>query len=213
MNAQAPLDAAGRATDPGFPGLRPFDGDEAPAPARRKAELIAGSGPAGWREIIDSFSADPGGGGPLLRTLAWGLTTERLLRWMCLAARLEEIVSERKRQSQALITAERWLREQDDALRYEAYRQGQAENFATPAAMAALATFVSGPSLAPADAPAEPPAPGLGRASATSVLMAAAGSDALTVDGFGRVNKIGLDLARGGDGRSGARDALTGAVG
>lgn len=195
-------------SDPEFPGLRPFDPGAAPLVARERAKRMGGS--PGWGGVIDGFRADPAGASPLLQTLAWGLDHDLLLRWMCLAARLEEVVSARSPLSAALVTAERWVRERQDSLRYEAYRQAQRENFATPGAMAAMATFVSGPSLAPADAPTEAPSPALGRASATSVLMAVGGSETLSANGFERVNLIGLDLARGRDGRAGAREALIG---
>jgi hypothetical protein len=198
------------ATDAAYPGLRPFDGEALPWPARLKAEILGAQHEPSWHATVDRLAATPAGDPPLLNALAWGLTTERLLRWMCLAARLEEVVSARKTRSAALVSAEQWLREKDDKQRYEAYRLGQAEDFATPAAMAAMATFAAGHSMAPEGAPIEAPPPGLGRSTATSVLVTAAASEALAEDGFMRVNMIGLDLARGGDGRAGARDALTG---
>jgi hypothetical protein len=210
LSPQPPISRLAAGIDAAFSGLRSFVPDALPWPSSLKAEILSQQPEPSWQATVDQLTASPGGPPPLLSALAWGLSADALLRWMCLAARLEEIVSGRKPRSAALIIAEQWLRERDDHLRYEAYRLGQAEDFATPAAMAAMATYVSGPSLAPEEAPAEPPSPGLGRSTATSVLVSAAGSEALASSGFIRVNMIGLDLAKGGDGRSGARYALAG---
>lgn len=206
MTAAAAASTALPAKPQEFPGLRPLDISALPVTKTWKIALSADN-PADWAHAIGRMAENAGGGGPLLQSLAWGLETGALLRWACLAARLEEILSGRAR-SEALIIAERWLREQKEPLRYEAYRLAEAEDFATPATMAAVAAYASGPSLAPADAPPSPPSPGLGRSTATGVLVSVASAEALENGGFARVNMIGLDLARGGDGRRGAHDAL-----
>lgn len=190
-----------------FPALRPYD-----AGALARAAKVAASA-GNWRELVAVLQQDAAGPPALIRALAWGLETPVLLRWVCLAARLEEVLAAREPRSQALIDAEKWLREGDEPLRYSAQRHAVDEEFATPGALAAMAVFLSGPSLGQPDQPADPPPPNLARSTAGSALTATAGAPALAPDGFGRINLIGLDLAGGGDGRAGARDALAGAKG
>ncbi|CAN5127198.1 hypothetical protein BH11PSE2_BH11PSE2_19230 [soil metagenome] len=194
------------AVEIGYPALPPYDAEAFP-PALAKNEHLASA--RLWADAIALMIADAPSAGALMQALAFGLETPNLLRWACLAARLEEVVSARKKRSEALVAAERWLREGGEPLRYEAYRLAHAEEYDSPGAMAAVAAFTSGPSLAPIDQPPSPPGSGLARSSATGVLVTVAACDALGAHGFERVNLIGLDLARGGDGRSGARDALS----
>ena len=145
-------------------------------------------------------------GSELLDALCWGLPIAERLRWTVLAARLAEVAGEEGRSSAALASAERWLRDRDDAVRRRAYVQAQAEGMATPGALAALCAFVSGPNLAPEGSPEQPAAPDVGRRAAAGALLSAAA--ALGPSGLDAVNHIGLDLAQGRDGREAARLGL-----
>ena len=148
----------------------------------------------------------PERGGDLVAALCWGLPVAERLRWVVLAARLAEVTAADGRPSAALESAERWLRDRDDALRRRAFRQAQAEGMATPGALAGLCAFVSGPSLAPEGAPEQPAGPDVGcRAAAGALLSSAA---AIGNDGLDAVNHIGLELAQGRDGREAARRGL-----
>lgn len=193
---------------PRFVALRPFDPQALARATRLDTASFAALGAEAWDDLVTSLQTDPSRTPALSRALAWGLEAPALLRWVCLAARLEEVVSERAERSGALICAERWAREGQDDVRYEAYRLAREEDFATPAALAALAVYVSGPSLAPEGAPPEPPSPNLGASTALGALMAVAVSEALGAKGFDCINTIGLDLACGQDGKAGARRAL-----
>ena len=177
-----------------YPGLLGF----APELARRLTGLETLSG---WDDAIPKAAeASPPVG--LLRLLAASLTGERLMRWTCLAVRLEEVLS-RRAPSPALVAAEKLLRETDPALGPEAERLAEAEGFETPAALAALAVvaFRAGGDLRPAT-----------RATANGVLTMVAAGEVLGAAGFELLNRIGLDLARGGDGRAGAHDAMSAAA-
>ncbi len=193
------------------PRLRPLDravlAEALNAPALRQ-------GGERWTDLLAELQADPPQTMLLLRVLGWGLGLRELLWWGCLSAKLEEIVSRRRPPSRALLAAERWLREGEDEVRYEAFRAARDEGRASPGVLMGYAAFAAGPSLAPADAPAEPAPPGTPRQAACGVLLAAATAPALEATGFGfeLVNMIGLDIARGGDGRGAARRALATAM-
>jgi hypothetical protein len=75
--------------------------------------------------------------------------------------------------------------------------------FETPAAWAAVAAFWSGPSMAPPDLPAVPPAPHLtGVAVFGAVTLAAVQTEAALADEKRqRYIKIAVDIANGGSGR------------
>lgn len=191
-----------------YPRLRPLEPDALKTSADLpEADLMQAGEPATWEPLIQALSA-PERGPLLLRSLAWGLPTTELLWWACLSARLEEIVSGQASRSQALVLAERWLREKDDSVRYEAYQRSRAEKARGAAPLVAMAAFASGPSLAPAGSPPEPPPPELGRDTATSALLVAAAAPHMGETGFSRVNAIGLEIAAGGDGREAARRGL-----
>lgn len=193
--------------DSDHPRLRPLD---RAALAEALGEPSLRDGGERWSDLLAELQADPPRTTLLLRTLGWGLGLRELLWWGCLSAKLEEIVSGRRPPSRALLAAERWLREGEDEVRYEAYRAARDEGRASPAVLMGYAAFAAGPSLAPADAPPEPAPPGTPRGAAGGVLLAAATAPALeaTGSGFELVNMIGLDIARGGDGRAAARRAL-----
>ncbi len=191
-----------------YPRLRPLD-----LGALRNLGLSAGLAaaagePPAWPSLIQALRADPSHRLELLRALAWGMDDLDRLWWTCIAARLEEIASGRGERSQALVLSERWLREKDDSVRYEAFRRSREEGSRGPASMVGMAAFVAGPSLAPPDKPVEAPPPSLPFEAALGVLVATAAAPAMGEDGFTHVNAIGLDVASGADGREPARNAL-----
>ena len=173
---------------------------------------LAGTPPV-WPPLIEPLKHGTDTQTMLLRALIWGLPQPERLWWACLSARLEEIVSGRPTRSQSLILAERWVREGDEAVRYEAFHRARDEGSMGPAPLVAMAAFVSGPSLAPQGAPVEAPPADLARSSTLSALMVAAGAKPLGARGFPLINSIGLDIAAGGDGREAARRALAAATG
>ena len=192
-----------------FPRLAPIDAPALAAFAEIPPFVMAKAGtPPAWAPLIEPLRTAIDTQPMLLRSLVWGLAQPDRLWWACLSARLEEILSARPTRSQSLILAERWVREGDDAVRYEAFKRSRDETAMGAAPLVGLAAFVSGPSLAPPDEPVEAPPADLPRASTLSALMVAAGAKPLGDQGFERVNSIGLDIAAGGDGREAARRAL-----
>ena len=171
-----------------------------------------GAGEAGerWSALLADLRRSPPRPALLSRVLAWGLSDEDLLRWALLAARLEEVLRRPPRPSRALVSAERWMRDRDETLRYDVFALAQAEEKPSPGTLAGYAAFSSGPSLSPRDAEPAPPPPGLARRAASAALTAAAAAvdGSAPGRGFDAVNLIGLEMAAGGDGRAGARRAL-----
>ena len=203
--ASAPRQAAAT-----YPRLAPIDAEALAAFAEIPPFVMqkAGSPPA-WAPLLEPLRVSNDTQPMLLRSLVWGLAQPDRLWWACLSARLEEILSARTTRSQSLILAERWVREGEDAVRYEAFHRSRDESAMGAAPLVGIAAFVSGRSLAPPDAPVEEPPADLPRSSTLSALMVAAGAKPLGDKGFERVNAIGLDIAMGGDGREAARRALT----
>jgi hypothetical protein len=193
--------------------LVPIDDPEALAGfAQIPSELMAQAGrPAQWGDLVRVLRASPDRQPMLMRALVWGLPPEHSLWWACLAARLEEILSGRSQRSQALVLAERWIREGEEPVRYEAFQRAREESALGAAPLVGMAAFVSGPSLGPQDGPEEKPPADLGRQSTLGALTTAAAAKPLKEDGFRLVNSIGLDIAAGGDGREAARRALAAA--
>lgn len=192
-----------------FPRLAPIDVEALAAFAEIPPFVMAKAGtPPAWAPLIEPLRISNDTQPMLLRSLVWGLAQPERLWWACLSARLEEILSGRTTRSQSLILAERWVREGDDAVRYEAFHRSRDESAMGAAPLVGLAAFVSGASLGPHGGPVEEPPAELPRASVLSALMVAAGAKPLGDKGFERVNSIGLDIAAGGDGREAARRAL-----
>lgn len=195
-------------TDPA-PRLKPIDLEALRSQGVPAAVLAEAGEPPTWPPLIGRLRADPDRPLDLMRALAWGMDDPERLWWTCLAGRLEETASGRQGRSEALVLSERWLREKDDSVRYQAFERSREESALGPAAMVGLAAFVCGPSLAKPDQPAEPPPPNLPFETTLGALVAIAASPFLGPDGFHHIAGIGLDIAAGGDGREAARNALT----
>ena len=196
--------------DPDYPRLRAFD-LEALREAVDAPGLAVGGEARAWRALIPLLRGARGEAPTLTRVLAWGLGEMELIWWACLAARFEETLSGRRAVSEALVMAQRWLRDRDEAVRYMAFERAQSETRATAGTLAAYAVFAAGPSLAPRDAAPAPAPPGVARGAALATLMSAAAAPAMaaTTVGFDLVNRIGLEIAAGRDGRAAARGALS----
>lgn len=161
--------------------------------------------PDGLADVLEALSFEESFHMQMIRVLALGLGQREGVWWAILCARLEEALA-KVMPSDALKLAERWVREQDDALRHEAFAKAQTEGMDQPASLACMAAFLSGPSLAPAGQPAHPPAPFVGNHSvATAVLAAHLASRASVAIGLTQLLLIGLDVAAGRDGRTLAR--------
>jgi hypothetical protein len=188
--------------DPAYPALRPFDLETLREAVDAKGLSVrAYDNMHAWGPFLRLLRAERGEAATLTRVLSWALAETDLIWWACLAARFEETLSRRRSVSEALVLAQRWLRERDEAVRYRAFDLAQ---------QAAYAVFAAGPSLAPRDAPAAAPPPGVARGAASGALMAAASAPAMAATGLGfdLVNRIGLEIAAGRDGRAAARGAL-----
>jgi hypothetical protein len=197
--------------DPAYPALRPFDLETLREAVDAKGLSVrAYDNMHAWGPFLRLLRAERGEAATLTRVLSWALAETDLIWWACLAARFEETLSRRRSVSEALVLAQRWLRERDEAVRYRAFDLAQQETKPTAGTLAAYAVFAAGPSLAPRDAPAAAPPPGVARGAASGALMAAASAPAMAATGLGfdLVNRIGLEIAAGRDGRAAARGAL-----
>ena len=193
-----------------YPRLAAFDGPSVAAILQMTPGEWDASAISSWRSLIGRLADDRNLQPRLTRCLTLALELSGLLRWACLATRLEEVLRDLPA-SQALICAERWLRNPDESTRYEAARLAELEDYDTGGALAAQAVFSSGASLAPLGEPPQPPGRNLARKAAAGALSAIAA--ALGGQGFWLINRIGLEIAAGGDGRRGAQLALDAAAG
>lgn len=103
----------------------------------------------------------------------------------------------------ARVAAETWVRTQTEEARRDAMALAEQVGFQTPEAWAAVAAFWSGPSIAPENLPANPPAPHLtGVAVAGAVVLASVrGDPALRLIRLERFLGSAREIARGGAGR------------
>ncbi len=172
--------------------------------------------PDGLADVLEALSFEESFHPSMIRVLAMSLGPREGVWWAILCARLEEALA-KVAPSDALKVAERWVREQEDGLRYDAFSKAQAEGMDQPASLTCMAAFLSGPSLAPPGQPAHPPAPFVASQSiATAVLSAHLASRASVAIGLTHLLVIGLDVAAGRDGRTLARQvykALSGETG
>lgn len=97
----------------------------------------------------------------------------------------------------ALEATSKWIVEQTDDYRRAAGAAAEALDYDSAAAMAALAAFMCGDTLGPADAPAAPPPPTAApQAIAGSICMAAAAGDAESInDHFRQFIERGIERA------------------
>ncbi len=161
--------------------------------------------PDGLADVLEALSFEDSFHALMVRVLALAFGPREGIWWAILCVRLEEALAGVE-PSKALKLAERWVREQDDALRYEAFSMAQASGMDQPASLTCMAAFLCGPSLAPLGEPAQPPAPFIGKQSiATAVMSAHLASRASVAIELTHLLIIGLDVAAGRDGRTVAR--------
>jgi hypothetical protein len=96
----------------------------------------------------------------------------------------------------ALDAAEKWIAQPAEDNRRAAMRAGETAGFDTPAGCACLAAFLSGPSMAPPEAPAVPPGPhDSARAVAGAVIAAAVSVPEMMEENFRAFAQQGLEVA------------------
>jgi hypothetical protein len=100
-----------------------------------------------------------------IRFLAWALPRREAVWWACQCIRaagrataVSAVSAEGAAEDPALAAAEKWAASATEDHRRAAFDAGEALKFETPAALAALAAFWSGGSLAPPKLPVVPPA-------------------------------------------------------
>lgn len=142
-----------------------------------------------------------------IRVLAVALPRREAVWWACLAAREALPAAEdQAAEAAALTAAEAWVFKPTEENRRACFAPGQAVEFSTPAAYAALAAYWSGGSLAPPESPVVVP-PGdmlTGTAAAAAVLLSAAREPAAVKLHYKNALEQAVDIANGGNGRRGA---------
>ena len=136
--------------------------------------------------------------------LAFALPKREAVWWACMCARADLKESAPAPVVAALAAAEAWVYRPTEENRRAAWERAKEGKFETPSVWAAVAAFWSGPSLAPPDLPAVPPAPHLtGVAVSGAVTLAAVQTEApLADEKRQRYIKIAIDIANGGSGRA-----------
>jgi len=139
-----------------------------------------------------------------VRFLAHALPKREAVWWACLCARAVADPKPAAAETAALQTAEKWIADPSEEHRRPAWPAAEAAELGTPAGCAAAAAFWSGGSLAPPEAPLVPPAETLtGAAVAGAVCLAAVQREPEHApDKYRLFIAQGLDIARGGTGRS-----------
>lgn len=142
-----------------------------------------------------------------VRFLAYSLKPREAVWWACLAARayIEAGHPVEPVDNEALSAAEAWVFKPDEDNRRTAYDRAMVTGFRTPASWAAMASFWSGGSIAPANLPAVPPPPNaLGRAIWGAVAIATVTNPKSPQDMEARHRAFlrqGIDIAQGGNGQ------------
>lgn len=107
------------------------------------------------------------------KLFAHALPRREAVWWACMCAAHTQTPNIAETDRLAREAAEQWVRQQREDQRYAAMTQAERAGFQSPEAWAAVAAFWSGPSIAPAEAVAVPPAPHLaGVAVAGAVALA-----------------------------------------
>jgi hypothetical protein len=107
------------------------------------------------------------------RVLAFALPKREAIWWVCQCLRQGKI-AESPLDLAAIVAAERWVTAPDDERRRAAHAASEAVGVGTPAGCVALATFLSGGSLAPPNVADVPPADHLSAAAVAGALAMAA---------------------------------------
>jgi hypothetical protein len=134
-----------------------------------------------------------------VRLLGHALPKREAVWWACLCTRAVVGASPPVPAAEALRVAEKWVQEPVEDNRRPAMAAAEAAEFGTPAGCAALATYWSGGSLAPPDAPVIPPDEHLtGHGAGCAVLLAAVYQDAgKAPERYAQFLKEGIKVAEG----------------
>jgi hypothetical protein len=133
-----------------------------------------------------------------VRLLAHALPRREAVWWTCVSVRAAT-GSLVPLQLKAIEAAERWTREADEEARRACLPAAQAAGFGTPGGCAALAAFLSGGSMTPAEQTAVPPAEHLtGQLAANGILLVVVLREPeKAADKYRRLLALGLEVARG----------------
>ncbi|HTL94052.1 MAG TPA: hypothetical protein VL157_00810 [Gemmatimonadaceae bacterium] len=164
-SAQAPVAARTMAEFIDLAGL----GDDA------KAALAPAHGPRQYVQALLDQKLYP----DAVRFLAHALPKREGIWWAWVCARRASSDAPAPLEMTALDATEKWITQPTDENRRAAMRAAEAAGLATPAGCTALAAFVSGGSLGPANTPPVPPGEFLtAKAITGAVVSAAVGGDA-----------------------------------
>ena len=140
-----------------------------------------------------------------LRFLVYCLPQREIVWLACLSARRwAERVPTAEADTAALAAAERWVFEPSEDTRRTAYAASELTDYSTPGAIAALAAFYSGGSIAAANLPDTPAPVGVcARLVEGAVIIASTDEEEGAMTRHARqILEMGLDVAAGGSGRS-----------
>ncbi|TLM77942.1 DUF6931 family protein [Microbulbifer harenosus] len=142
-----------------------------------------------------------------VKLLALGLPKRESVWWACLCARDIHGPQTDEDNTGALVAAESWVKSPTEERRLNCKGYAEKTRYKTPASWAATAAAWSHGSLSDPGEPAiEPPAHLYAHAVAGSVTLAAVLSNPVNAEkSFQRFLQQGLDLARGGNGKTAAR--------
>jgi hypothetical protein len=151
--------------------------------------------PGQYLELLKERSRFPAA----MQFLAFALPKPEAVWWACRCVRESAGSAPAPASVAALQAAEKWVSNPTDENRRAAMPVAQTAGLATAAGAAALAAFVSGGSLAPANIPPVPPADTLtAQAVSGAVLVAAVERETeKAFDKFRRFLAIGIEVANG----------------
>lgn len=132
-----------------------------------------------------------------VRLIAHALPRREAVWWAWVCARKASGAEPKPPIKAALDATERWIVQPSDEHRRQALQFGEAADFGTPAGCAALATFMTGGSLGPPEAPPVPPGEFM-TAKAVSggvILSAVATEPEKAPEKFQEYVKLGLEVA------------------
>jgi hypothetical protein len=135
---------------------------------------------------------------PAIMFLAHALPKPEAVWWAYLCAKEVIGLKPSAEANTALQAAERWVTNPNDITRRAAMPAAQAAGLSTAAGSAALAAFVSGGSLAPANIPPVPPSENMtGQVAASAVLLAAVTETAKAIERMRSFLTRGIEIANG----------------
>lgn len=160
-----------------------------------KALLRPELSPGQYLEILKEKDRFPAA----IQFLAYALPKLEAVWWACGCVRESAGSSSTPASTAALQAAEKWVTNPTDENRRAAMPAAQAAGLATAAGAAALAAYVSGGSLAPANIPPVPPAETLTAQTVTGAVLVAAveRETEKAFDKFRRFLALGIEVASG----------------